>query len=97
MVDFICKGCIELSRTRVERESQNKKFLSTMGFEPGAFRLRSEGATNTGVSRVDKSLPGFNCDIFRNLPVAWCPKPSEVQFVVYFCHIIFVSFLYLTN
>ena len=30
---------------RVERELQNEKFLPTVGFEPGNFRLRSERAT----------------------------------------------------
>ena len=30
---------------RVERELQNEKFLPTVGFEPGTFRLRSERAT----------------------------------------------------
>ena len=45
MVDFICKGYTELSGRRLERELQNEKFLPTVGFEPGAFSLRSEGAT----------------------------------------------------
>ena len=45
MVDFICKGYLELSETQVERELQNEKFLPTVGFEPGAYRLRSKGAT----------------------------------------------------
>ena len=36
---------LELSGMRVERELQNEKFLSTVGFEPGAFGLRSKGAT----------------------------------------------------
>ena len=45
MVDFICKGYPELSGTRVERELQNEKFLPTVGFEPGTFRLQCEGAT----------------------------------------------------
>ena len=45
MVDFICKGYLELSGTRVERELQNEKVLPTVGFEPGTLRLRSEGAT----------------------------------------------------
>ena len=40
MIDFICKGYLELSGTQVKR-----KFLPTVGFEPGTFRLRSEGAT----------------------------------------------------
>ena len=45
MVDFIRKGNLELSWTRVERELQNENFLLALGFEPGAFRLRSEDAT----------------------------------------------------
>ena len=45
MVDIICKGYLELSGARVEQELQNKNFLHTVGFEPGAFRLRSEGTT----------------------------------------------------
>ena len=44
-VDFICKGYLELSGTQVDRELQNEKFLPTVGFEPGTFRLRREGAT----------------------------------------------------
>ena len=43
--DFICKGYLELPGTRVERELQNEKFLPTVGFKPGTFRLRSEGVT----------------------------------------------------
>ena len=61
---------IERSGTRVERELQNEKFLITVGFEPRAFRLQSEGATTeqrrTDVCRVNKRVPGFNCAIFRN-------------------------------
>ena len=41
MVDFICKGYL------VRKSSENykmKKFLPTVGFEPGAFRLWSERA-----------------------------------------------------
>ena len=47
MVGFIWKVCLELpaSGTRMERELQNEKFLRTVGFEPGAFWLPSEGAT----------------------------------------------------
>ena len=45
MVDFICKGYLELPGTRVERELQNEKFLPNVGFEPGIFCLRSESAT----------------------------------------------------
>ena len=44
MVDFICKGFLELIGTKVERELQNQKFLPTVGFEPGTFRLRSKCA-----------------------------------------------------
>ena len=55
MVDFIYKGYIELSWSRVEREIQNEKFLPTVGFESGAFRLRSEGVTTElrGLMSVD--------------------------------------------
>ena len=57
MVDIICKDCLERSVTRVERTLQNEKFLLTVGFEPGAFRLRSDGATTelrrTDVGRVN--------------------------------------------
>ena len=45
MVDFIWKGYLELSGSWVERELQDEKFLPIVGFEPGAFCLRSEGAT----------------------------------------------------
>ena len=37
MVDFICKGYLELSGARVELELQNEKFLPTVGFEPGTL------------------------------------------------------------
>ena len=46
MVDFICKGYLELLGTRVERELQNETFLPTVGFEPGTLRIRSEDATS---------------------------------------------------
>ena len=39
MIDFICKGYLELSGARVERELQNEKFLPTVGFGPGTSRL----------------------------------------------------------
>ena len=45
MVDFICKGYLELLRSQVQQELQNDKFLPIMGFGPGAFRLRCGGAT----------------------------------------------------
>ena len=45
MVDFIRKGLQELCGARVERESQNVKFLPTVGFELGTSRLLSERAT----------------------------------------------------
>ena len=55
MVDFICKGYLRLSGSRVERELQNAKLLPTVGFELGAFRLRSIGATTElrGLMSVD--------------------------------------------
>ena len=74
MVDFICTDYLERSGTRVKRELQIEKFLLTVGFEPGSFRLRSKDATTelrrTDVCRVNRSSPGFNCSIFRNLPAA---------------------------
>ena len=38
---------------RVHRELQNEKLLSTVGFEPGTFRLRSERAKRWAI-RADK-------------------------------------------
>ena len=60
MVDFICKNYLELSGTRVKRELQNEKFLPTLGFEPGTFLLRSEGATT---------------DLRRQISVGWIKVP----------------------
>ena len=56
MVDFICKGYLENSGSPVERELQNEKFLPNVGFEPGAFCLRSEGATTElrGLMSIDE-------------------------------------------
>ena len=45
MVEFIRMGLPELLGSRVERELQHVKSLSTVGFEPGLIRLRSERAT----------------------------------------------------
>ena len=45
MLDFICKGYLELSGTRVERELHNEKFLPEVEFETGTFHLRGEVAT----------------------------------------------------
>ena len=50
-LNFICNDYIDLSGTRVDRELQHEKFLSIVGFDPGTFRLRSEGAT-TGATRT---------------------------------------------
>ena len=41
MVDFICMDLLEVGE---KRELQNEKFLSTVGFEPGTFHLRSKRA-----------------------------------------------------
>ena len=46
MVYFTCNGYLELPGARVEPELQNEQFLPTVGFKPGTFRLRSEGATS---------------------------------------------------
>ena len=45
MIDFICKGYLELCESLVERVLQNEKFLPTVGFEKGTFLLQSELAT----------------------------------------------------
>ena len=42
MVDFICMGFRRVMSAN--RELQNEKFLPTVGFEPGTFRLRCERA-----------------------------------------------------
>ena len=74
MVDFIRMVLLDLCGSRVEREFQNIKFLSTVGFEPGTSRLLSECAT-TELRRLMstewiKVHLVFTCVIFRNLPVA---------------------------
>ena len=38
-VDFISIGIVELYGTRKKQELQNENFLSTVGFDPGIFRL----------------------------------------------------------
>ena len=84
IVDFICKGYLELIGTRVERELQNEKWLPTVGFEPGIFCLRSECATTELRGQVSVS-PGFTHAIFRHLPAApgRCSKTiyHELHFV----------------
>ena len=64
---------LELCGSRVERELQNVKFLSTVGFEPGTSRLLSESATTElrrmmSTECINVHLV-FTCAIFRNLPV----------------------------
>ena len=44
MVDFIWKCYLEVPGTQVEHELQNEKFLPTVGFESGTFRIRRERA-----------------------------------------------------
>ena len=70
MVDFIRMGLLELCGSRVERELQNIKFLPTVGFEPGTFRLLSERATTDLRRLMSIELINFTCAIYRNLPVA---------------------------
>ena len=74
MVNFICKGLLELWGTRVEREIQNEKFMPTGRFEPSIFSLQSDRGihctTRSDIYRMVKTLPGFTCAIFGNLPVA---------------------------
>ena len=73
MVDFIRMGLLELCGSRVEHELQNVKFLPTVGFEPGTYRLLNE-RTTTELPRLMstewiKVHLVFTCAIFRNLPV----------------------------
>ena len=42
MVDFICKGYLEMWGTQVERKLQNEKILPNVGFEPGTFRFQCQ-------------------------------------------------------
>ena len=42
MVDFICKGLLDLKNE--DQKLQNEKFLPTVGLEPRTFRLRNERA-----------------------------------------------------
>ena len=53
MVDFICIHGLTWPVRSANRELQNEKFLSTVEFEPGAFRLRSEHAKRWAI-RADK-------------------------------------------
>ena len=45
MVDFICKATKSYKKRELSENYKIKKWLPTVGFEPGTFRLRSEGAT----------------------------------------------------
>ena len=71
-VDYICKGYLELIGTRVERELQNENFMPTVGFQPGTFRLRSEGVTTELQRLVYGSSPGFTCAIFKKFTCITC-------------------------
>ena len=57
---------------------------------PFTKQARYHWATKAAVSWLDKRSPGFTYAIFRNLPVARVRYSKKV--VVYFCHLIFVSF-----
>ena len=46
MFNYICMGSLEMQGTQNKREIQNTKFLSTVGFELGTFRLQSRHATD---------------------------------------------------
>ena len=74
MVDFICKGYLELSGTQVERELQNENSCPLWDSNPGPSTYEAKAlplsATKTDVCQGDKSLPDFNCAIFLKLPTA---------------------------
>ena len=83
MVDFICKGYLELSETRVERELQNEKFLPTIGFEPGTFRLRSESTTT--------ELRGLMSDEWINVHLVLTVLFLEIRWSKIICRV-FLSY-----
>ena len=45
MVDFICKGWLEVEERESSENYKMKKVLPIVGLEPETFRLRSERAT----------------------------------------------------
>ena len=56
MVEFICMGLLDPVRS-ANRELQNEKFLPTVGFEPGTFRLRSDLAKSCAITLKLRYLP----------------------------------------
>ena len=46
-IDFICMDLCEQQGTQSKQEMQNEKFLPTVGFEPGTFRLRRRHTQST--------------------------------------------------
>ena len=88
MVDFICIGFLELQGTQSKLELQNKKSLSTVGFEPGTFHLRSRRAINCDTRSSDVHIGlKFTCVICLH-HVVYIGK----YFVLYCSLLTFVSF-----
>ena len=97
MVDFICKGYIELSGTQIERELQNEKILAHCRIRTTDLKLtkrkRYHWATRTYVCQGDKNSPGLSCAIFRNLPEAH-GSCSKLIFRVFLSYNIFIVLLF---
>ena len=86
MVDSIRKGDLELWGPNVEREIRNEKNLAhcwirTRGL-PLTKRRRYHWCRKTDVCWVNKTSPGFNCAILRNLPAAH-GRWSKIISVIY--------------
>ena len=79
LLDFICKGILELWGTQVERILQNEKFLPTVEFELSIPRLRYETTALTIELRGLKSVERVKS--LRALPVLFLD--------IYLLHVIY--------
>ena len=89
MVDFIRIGLLQLWGRTLNTKC---KLLSTVGFEPGIFRLRSERATSE--LRGLMSLEWFivcRCLSFRNLSVARVRWSKNYLSWIKFCKLLPIS------
>ena len=72
---FYLQGLPRAVRNASRARITKWKFIAHCGIRTRGLRITKRRcyhwATKTDISRVDKSLPGFNCTIFRNLHVAW--------------------------
>ena len=87
-----------LARSRSWLISFAWSFLSTVRVEPGTFRLRSERAENCATrSDIYRSLKSWRC--FTSVCYVFPVPRGRCSKTIYrvFCHIIFVSFCWMTN